>query len=92
MRQYTVSDIGMSYLPRFSPSSSDLIGAFKAELARAGPVAGLADSVSALWPRFAACYLARLPRKARRDKNSYTPRTSPEIPLEGECPRCIDWP
>jgi len=58
----------MSYLPRFSPSSSDFIGAFKAELARAGAVTGLADSVSALWPRFAACYqgLARLPRKARR--------------------------
>ena len=58
----------MSYLPRFSPSSSDLIDAFKAELARAGAVIGLADSVSALWPRFAACYqgLARLPRKARR--------------------------
>jgi CSLREA domain-containing protein len=91
----------MSYLPRFSPSSSDLIGAFKVELARAGPVTGLADSVSALWPRFAACCLARLPRKARRalhraawirgadpgnraNKNSLSPRTSPEIPLEGE--------
>jgi len=58
----------MSYLPGFSPSSSDLIGAFEAELARASAVTGVADSVSALWPRFAACYqgLARLPRKARR--------------------------
>ncbi|MGQ0592238.1 MAG: choice-of-anchor Q domain-containing protein [Gammaproteobacteria bacterium] len=47
---------------------SDLFGLFKAELARAGAVTGLADSVSALWPRFAACYqsVSRLPRKSRR--------------------------
>ncbi len=47
---------------------SDLFGVFTAELARAGAVTGLADSVSALWPRFAACYqgVSRLPRNARR--------------------------